>query len=155
MTLSSELISFEARIENILGRAREAALDDELRSALSRYACVLASGYLEEAVRTIVGSWCNNKAHPSIQLLVARRLDRFLNPRLSRIHELLDEFGQSWAGDLGARLSDEERDAIDSIVSNRHLIAHGRNVGISPITMQAYFKACKRAVRKMDETVCA
>ena len=155
MALNNDLVSFEARIENILARAREAGLDDELRSALSRFACVLASGYVEEAVRTIVGAWCNAKAHPYIQAFVGRKLDRFLNPKVGKIQELLGEFGQGWAERFSAELSDEERDAINSIVSNRHLIAHGRNVGISPVQVQAYFGACMQAVRKLDAIVGA
>ena len=56
MPLSSELISFEARIENLLDRADAAVLvDGELASSLARFACVLTSGYLEESVRTLVG----------------------------------------------------------------------------------------------------
>jgi hypothetical protein len=57
MTINSDLVSFEARIGNVLRRATEAGIDDELRSSLARYACVLTSGYLEESVRIIVGMW--------------------------------------------------------------------------------------------------
>ena len=56
MPLSSELISFEARIETLLDRADAAVLvDGELASSLARLACVLTSGYLEESLRTLVG----------------------------------------------------------------------------------------------------
>ncbi len=153
MALSSELISFEDRIDNILARANEARLDEELRSALARFACVLVSGYLEESVRTIVGSWCKDKAHPQIHVYVGRQLDRFLNPKLGRIQDLLGDFSAHWNGSLAAALDDEEKDAINSVVSNRHSIAHGRNVGISPVVMTRYFSACKSAVRKLDDVV--
>lgn len=150
MTLTNELISFEARIENLLDRADAAALDAELASSLARFACVLTSGYLEESVRTLVGSWCGDKAHPHVHAYVGRQLDWFNNPKLGKLLELLSHFSSTWRDDFDRALSDEEKDAINSVVSNRHQIAHGRNVGLSPIPMRRYLVACKRAVRKLD-----
>lgn len=155
MPLTNEIISFEARIENLLGRADAAALDDELRSSLARFACVLTSGYLEESVRIIVGGWCGNKAHPHIHAYVSRQLDWFNNPKLGKILELLSHFSATWRDGFEGELTDEEKDAINSVVSNRHLIAHGRNVGISPTPMRRYFKSCQSAIRKLDGVVSA
>lgn len=155
MALSSELVSFEARIENVLKRAEAVGLDDELRSSLARFACVLASGYLEEAVRFIVGGWCGGKSHPHVKAYISRQLDWFLNPKVGKILELLSHFSATWKNELEALLTDEEKDAINSVVSNRHLIAHGKNVGVSPVPMKSYFAACKTAVRKLDAVVNA
>ncbi len=153
MPLSNELISFETRIENLLTRADEAGLDDELRSALARFACVLASGYLEESVRTLLGTWCSNKAHAHIHAYVGRQLDWFTNPKLGKMLDLLAHFSADWRNAFEAALSDEEKDAINSVVSNRHQIAHGRNVGVSPAPMRRYFVSCKSAVRKLDAVI--
>lgn len=155
MALSSELIAFEARIDNVLKRAEEAGLDDELRSSLARYACVLTSGYLEEAMRTIVGGWCSNKSHPLIHSYVGRQLDWFSNPKLGKILDELSHFSNAWRDSFEATLTDAERDAINSVVNNRHQIAHGRNVGVSPVPMRRYFSDCKNVVRKLDSVVCA
>jgi hypothetical protein len=153
MTLSNELISFEARIDNVLKRSYEAGLDQEMRSSLARYACVLTSGYLEESVRMVIGAWCRDKSHPNIHTYVGRQLDWFLNPKCGKILDLLSHFSIQWRDDFLAALSDEEKAAIDSVVSNRNQIAHGRNVGISPEPMTRYFKCCRNAVRKLDSIV--
>ncbi len=154
MPLSSELISFEARIENLLDRADAAVLvDGELASSLARFACVLTSGYLEESVRTLVGGWCGDKALPHVHAYVGRQLDWFSNPKLGKLLELLSHFSATWRDEFEAVLTDEEKDAINSVVSNRHQIAHGRNVGLSPVPMRRYLGACKSAVRKLDLVV--
>jgi hypothetical protein len=154
MPLSSELISFEARIENLLDRADAAALvDGELASSLARFACVLTSGYLEVSVRVLVGAWCCDKAHPHVHAYVGRQLDWFSNPKLGKILDLLSHFSAPWRDGLEAALTDEEKDAINSVVSNRHHIAHGRNVGLSPVPMRRYLVACKSAVRRLDNVI--
>ena len=155
MTINSELVSFETRIGNTLKRATEAGIDEELRSSLARYACVLTSGYIEESVRIIVGAWCRNKSHPHIHTYVGRQLDWFLNPKLNKILEILSHFSPAWHCSFADILTDEEKDAINSVVNNRNLIAHGRNVGISPEPMMRYFKACKSAMHKLDQVVNA
>lgn len=153
MTVNSELVSFEARINNVLKRATEAGIDEELRSSLARYACVLTSGYLEESVRIIVGTWCRDKSHPHIHTYVGRQLDWFLNPKLGKILEILSHFSLAWNESFADLLTDEEKDAINSVVNNRNQIAHGRNVGISPEPMKRYFKSCKSAMHKLDRVV--
>lgn len=153
MTVNSELVSFEARIGNVLKRATEAGIDEELRSSLARYACVLTSGYLEESVRIIVGAWCRDKSHPHIHTYVGRQLDWFLNPKLGKILEILSHFSLAWHDSFADLLTDEEKDAINSVVNNRNQIAHGRNVGISPEPMTRYFKSCKSAMHKLDQVV--
>lgn len=153
MALRSELISFEARIENVLSRAEEAGLDDELRSSLARYACVLTSGYLEEAIRVIVGGWCNGKSHPHVHAYVGRQLEWFSNPKLGKILDELSHFSSGWRDRFDTVLTDEEKDAVNSVVNNRHQIAHGRNVGVSPMLMKRYFNDCKSVVRKLDGVI--
>jgi hypothetical protein len=147
------MASFEARIENLLDRSAEAGVDDELRSSLARYACVLTSGYLEESVRTVLGRWCAGKSHAHISSYVMRQLEWFTNPKLGKIVDLLGHFSLTWREAFEADLDNEEKDAIDSVVNNRHQIAHGRNVGISPIVMRRYFRCCQSAMHKLDQVV--
>jgi hypothetical protein len=153
MTLSAQFASFEARIENLLKRADEAGLDDELRSSLSRYACVLTSGYVEEGVRQVLRVWCGTKAHPTIDAYVNRQLQWFYNAKTGKILELLSHFSDTWRQQFDAVLTDEERDAIDSVVNNKNQIAHGKDVGLSSEPMKRYFKACRSAVAKMNKVV--
>lgn len=153
MALGGQFASFETRIENLLKRADEAGLDDELRSSLSRYACVLASGYLEEGVRLVLSSWCGTKAHPTVDAYVNRQLQWFYNAKTNRILDLLSHFSDQWRQEFDAVLTDEERAAIDSVVSLKNRIAHGKDVGLSSEPMKSYFKACRAAVTKMNAVV--
>ena len=153
MALTGQLASFEAKIENLLKRADEAGLDDELRAGLARYACVLTSGYLEEGVRLVLRTWCGSKAHPTVDAYVNRQLEWFYNAKTGRILDLLSHFSNDWREEFDSALTDEERDAINSVVNNKNLIAHGKDVGISTEPMKRYFKACRSAVSKMNQIV--
>jgi len=153
MTSSSQFASFEAKIENVLRRADEAGLDDELRSSLSRYACVLTSGYLEEGVRLVLRTWCGDKSHKTIDAYVNRQLEWFYNAKIGKILDLLSHFSHDWRDEFDGAVSDEERDAINSVVNNKNLIAHGKDVGISNEPMKRYFRSCRSALYKLDQVV--
>lgn len=153
MAVSVQFTSFEAKIENVLRRADEAGLDDEMRSSLSRYACVLASGYVEEGVRLVLSTWSASKSHPTIDAYVNKQLGWFYNAKITRILDLLSHFSIDWRDGFAALLTDEERDAVNSVVNNKNLIAHGKDVGISNEPMKRYFKACRSAIRKLDQVV--
>ena len=79
------------------------------------------------------------------------------SPKASRFIEVTRAFSEDW----GQRSEDyldagqkERRDAIDSIVNNRHLVAHGKNTSITVIRVKNYLE---RAVEVIDfiETQCS
>lgn len=128
----------QARIDAVFARAVKVG-DLQLQADMARYLCVLVAGYLEQATRHILGNYTVDKAHPHIARYVERRLDKFTNANAQKLLDLIGSFNP----EAGKRLEDivdgERRDAIDSVVANRHEIAHGRDVGLTLIRISTYY----------------
>jgi hypothetical protein len=117
---------------------------------MTKYLCVLSSGLLEVTIREILTQFANRRSAPPVQRFVASRLADFQSAKLGSIMELLQAFDPSNAGRWRTGLSDEQADSIDSIVNNRHQIAHGRSIGLSFDVFQRYHGHAVQALQTME-----
>ena len=110
--------------------------DIEVQSNWAKYLCVLASGLIEESIRTLIMDFTKKNSHIKIRQFVESNTQGITNCKTNRILEILRKFDQKWADDflneiqVKGRMNDEIRDSIDSVIDNRHKIAHGKNVGL-------------------------
>jgi hypothetical protein len=123
------------RIDYLLKKCRGPEFDDYMQSHIASYACVLMSGLIENAIRDIIADHSERKATPQISNFVKSRLDRFQNPDPDSVSRLLASFDSGLADRLEAHWNGEIKDAIGSIVGNRHLIAHGRNTTLTLVRL--------------------
>ena len=145
------------RIENLEARAKTGPVssDDELKAQIAQFLCVLSSGLLEEAVRVTLSTFAAGKSSPQVANYVTTRLSEFQNPRFEKVMILLGSFEPKWRSHFETVKSAEVKDAIDSIVINRHQIAHGRQVGISLVTFSRYFTHVRKFINDLDTIVSA
>lgn len=139
------------RVRKRLDQAIEIARsinDPEVQAHFSRYLCVMASGYLEAACRDIVTRHCSKRASPDLQRYIGKQLDRFQNPKIDRIFDLAGAFGDEKRKALET-LDESWHDAVNSIVSNKNNIAHGRDSQISFGGLLAYLGLANRLLGKM------
>ena len=127
--------------------------DDEIKSHYSRYLCVLVSGYLEESIRLILKGYTSEKAHGNIANYFNVTTSNLTNLKTEKICNLLNMFSSIWKDSFLDILTEEEKDAIDSVVANRHHIAHGRDVGVSPARVISWQKNIKKVVMKFSKIV--
>lgn len=142
-----------ARIDAVASRAA-GVQDLQLQADLARYLCVLIAGLLEQASRHIYGEYATRKAHPNVSRYVERDLESFMNPKAERLRQLAGDFNAAWRTDLEMFLGTERKDAVDSVVANRHLIAHGRDVGLTYTRIMGYYKHVVDVVEYL-EAQCA
>src|SRR6266705_1531897 len=94
----------------------------------AKYLCVLTAGFLENSIRYTLQGFATRTSSPKVANYVSSKLDRMPNPKAENLLQLIAAFDSAWAKDLEAFLSDDSRkESIDTIMSNRHLIAHGRH----------------------------
>ena len=137
--------SHAARVEAVFSRAEK--VDDlQTQADLARYLCVLVSGFLERATAHTYGAYAHGKAHPRVARYLEGRLDGFANANAEKLCQLAGAFDGAWREDLADYLQGERKDAIDSVVANRHQIAHGQDVGITYQRIKTYFAHVKDAV---------
>jgi len=149
MIARQEIHQMMARLEATLDRAKPVT-PIEVQADYAKYVCVLVSGLIEKAAYLCLLDCAQRTSSPRIQRYVESNLSWFQNAKASKLVELFAQFDSLWATQLEAFLVDEKKDAVDSIVTNRHRIAHGEQVGgLSIGRMKDYYKAVKAVIEEM------
>lgn len=153
MRRRQQLASRKRQLDQLFEQAA-ATTNREMQAHLARYLCVLVSGFIEVTVRTTYSLYVSRQSAPNVTRFVDGHLDFFQNPTVDRIYALADRFSVDWKVQLQAAVDQDVADAVNSIVANRNLIAHGESVGLTLGTIKDYFA---RAIRLLDlvERQCA
>ncbi|NJN87764.1 MAG: hypothetical protein HC881_17515 [Leptolyngbyaceae cyanobacterium SL_7_1] len=123
------------RLRNLINRASIVCGGDaEIQSHWAKYICVVCAGLLENALKEIYTDYASKQVSKPIANFVSSKLSQIRNPKSSVFLETAVVFNTIWRSELEDFMRDEGRgDAIDSIINNRHLIAHGseQNSGVT------------------------
>jgi hypothetical protein len=141
------------RIKAIIELAKLLPQEPEILSNWAKYVCVLASGLIETSIRDILIHYSTIKSNPEVGSFVNSRLKGVTNLNFEKIKQLLYNFNNRWGNDFETIFSAEHKDAIDSIIANRHEIAHGRNVGITLVRVTEYFNRVVSVIQWIDDKV--
>ena len=146
--MSSDIHRITSRIDSLV-ISSENIEDDEIKSHISRYLCVLISGFLEEVIKILIYEYSSTHANRSISNHVNYRCKKISNMNTKKILDLLATFDELWKESLEFDLSDEEKDSIDSVVANRNLIAHGKDTNISFVRVKGWWSVIKKVITKL------
>jgi hypothetical protein len=147
---SQALTSQKQRLESLMSEAGN--FQGELQAHWARYLCVLTAGFLENALADVYSTYAKSCANPFVANYVESALAGIQNPKASRFLETARKFDPSWEDDLSSFLQYAGRkDAIDAIMSNRHLIAHGKDSGISLVRVKDYLKKSIEVVEFIEK----
>jgi RiboL-PSP-HEPN len=133
-----EITRQRQRLDDLFEKAKSLP-DAEFQSHWSRYLCVLVSGFLENSVRITYTEYARRRANVSVADFVESRLRQFQNPKMGSILELAGGFSQEWKQRLENDTRGQLGESVNSIVGNRHKIAHGDSVGLSLHTLIQYY----------------
>ncbi len=134
------LVAQRQRLNYLFSKSSAFGEDPELLSHWAKYLCILVSGYLETALKHYFGEFTRYKSHPYVCNYAVANLGDFMNPKTEKILQLIGTFSRDWKEELERYVEGERKDAIDSVVANRHNIAHGRQVGLTIARMKRYFE---------------
>jgi hypothetical protein len=137
---SQELSRQLERIESLFQRAQDACGDNvEMLSHWAKYLCVLAAGFLENALQDTYSRFVRQSSSEAVQNYATSQLAKILNPKTGRFLEIAGAFKKSWSEDLKVFVDDSgRREAIDSIMQNRHQIAHGQSSDVTLVRVRDY-----------------
>ena len=124
--------------------------NDELLAHWARYLCVLVSGWLEISVYEIYSDYAQKRSSENVSRYVSSRLRKFQNPKMNNILSLTSDFSMEWRDMLQQCTNGEIKDALDSIVANRHLIAHGESCNISYERLKEYYGRAVKAIELLE-----
>ena len=121
--------------------AKDHSLDVFLLGHLGRYSCISAAGFVENSLGEVFVDFINKGSRRQVADFAIGTLRKIQNPKSARIVEVARKFD----GALGVELTvfldadnKKRRDSIDSIMANRHLIAHGKTSNITLSRVKAY-----------------
>lgn len=122
----------------------------QLRSDFARYLCVSVSGFVESSVNDIAIQYCTRHSNDQIQDYINRKL-RIGNPTANRLLNFVEDFDQNWRAQLDAYITGERKNALDSVVSIRNDIAHGKSTGITYVGIKNYYRSAREVVEFINE----
>ena len=103
----------------------------EVQSHWARYTCVVISGYIENSVQEILRAYTEERCPSQVLNYTSSQLKYFQSGYVENIIKLVSSFDKGWESDLTSFLTEERSAAVNSVVGNRHRIAHGLDVAVT------------------------
>ncbi|TNE72359.1 hypothetical protein EP331_07320 [bacterium] len=153
MFVNSELTKQYKKIQNLIVKAKEFEPDDELRSHLAKYLCVLSSGFIENAIYHTFSDIAQKNCHSSVVLTYTKgQLYKLQNTNTEKIKEVTIAFNPKWwENGLRDFLQQENRStAINYILKDRHNIAHGRDSEITIDKLEEYLSKTVEVIQYLE-----
>jgi ADP-dependent phosphofructokinase/glucokinase len=113
----------------------------------------LVSGFIEESLKVLLEEYCRGKASPNIQQFVTGKIGHITNCKTNKIKNILGEFSSTWETEFTNKIVDEIKNSIDSVVTNRHSIAHGKSVTMTYINIKDWYNNVNKAVDILAEII--
>ena len=135
-----------------LFKAAASLADVEMQSHWSRYLCVLVSGFIENSVENCLSEYSRRGTNPYVANFVSAKLRNFQNPKMGAILDILGSFSPEWRAQVEAATQGQLSDSVNSIVGNRHKIAHGESVSLSLRSLAAYYQDAVKVVELLQRT---
>ena len=129
------------QLTSLIENTRSSCGDNiELQGHWGKYICVLCAGFLENAISEVYIPLITTSSSPAVSNFTQRTLEKVQNPKSTRFIEIASSFKKDWGEelDLFLKADSSRKDAIDSIMRNRHLIAHGKNTSVSVVKVKEY-----------------
>ncbi|GAX34721.1 HEPN domain-containing protein [Nodularia sp. NIES-3585] len=150
--MNQSILAHRQKIDNLFKKVA-CFTEPEIQSEWSKYLCILISGFIEESLRVLLEEYCKDKASPNIQKFVTKQIEFTTNCNTRRITEILGKFSETWQREFTNQIDDEIKNSIDSVVTNRNTIAHGRSVGMTYNSVFNWYKNVKKAVKILEEII--
>lgn len=142
------------KIQNLILKAKTFEPDDELRSHLAKYLCVLSSGFIENAIYHTFSDIAHRNCNPSIVLTYTKgQLYKLQNTNTEKIKEVTKSFNPIW-WENGLRdflQHDNRSTAINYIFKDRHNIAHGRDSEITIDKLEEYLAKTVEVIKYLED----
>lgn len=129
------------RLDNLFEQTAVASRHTiEMQAHWARYLCIICAGFIENGIAELYGEFVKSAASEPVARFAGRSLSRIRNPKTGKFLETAEAFNKKWKEDLKLFTEEEGRkEAIDSIMTNRHRIAHGKNSDISIVRLKEWF----------------
>ena len=129
--------------------------DEEIKSKLIQLFCVRTSGLLEVFIKTRISEYSQGKVPKEINHFLTAKFKDITNLKTSKLQDVLGAFSSEWAEKFRTYILENERvkTSLDSIIAQRHIIAHGQSSSIGAASMNQYYEDVTKVVRYLDGVI--
>ena len=137
----------EKKLDNLF-KSVSTLPEDEIKSHLAKYLCVQASGFLETVIKELVAEYHQSTCKKETANYINNKISSFTNINDKKLQLFLQSFNIEWLESYLGVVSEEQIESLNSIISNRHLIAHGQgtNCNLSYRNIVKYYTDLKDVV---------
>lgn len=141
------------RLDASLGKAKAASTGDpELEAILAAYLIVLISGAYEDCMEHLFSVRAGRPNDPELKNYVEERVDRyFRNPTYKRVKDELECFSANYANEFERRVDATARIALESIVTNKNSVSHGKPVNVTLGEVQGYYQRSTPILQVLED----
>ncbi len=149
---SREFSDIKTHIENM------APFDKRVRY-LTQYSLMRASGVTEYVYRSVIADYFSKFEDKRIDKFIEKQVRRGSNSSTyANMSDLLGKFDEKWQKDFKKEVSARQNGkkliaASNSLVSNRHQFAHGRDTIASFGDIQSYYIDVVELIRILDSVI--
>jgi hypothetical protein len=108
------------------------------------------SGFFENAVVYLILDYTSKRSAGQVSSFVESALERWTNPNVEKLTQLLGSFEPRWRDKASAFLVDSRKDHLNGLVALRHKVVHGESVGITISQIGQYYKTITDIVEFLD-----
>lgn len=142
----------ERKLDELLKNI-DAVHDDELKAHLSKYFCVRISGYLEIVLKCLVCKYSEGNSPKPVSNYLQNDLKNITNLSPDKIQKTLCKFSIEWYDNFESKVTEQQLQSLNSIISNRNSIAHGQQDNISYKVIVQYYNDLKEIVKILKDTI--
>jgi len=143
--IDSEADSIEALFKKV-----EKIDDDELKSHWARYLCIRVAGLLENSIQSMIVKYAKARGSSEVSNFIETKSRSLTNMNCEKISQCLGAFNKNWYDKFKTDFSSEGKEAIDSVVGNRHLIGHGGYSGLTYCRMKDYYGKIRSILSEIE-----
>lgn len=155
MFTNQELKRQYNRISDLIAIAKKFEPDDVLGSHLTKYICVLCSGFIENSIYHAFSDIAERSCQPSVVLTYTKsQLFKIQNANSEKIRELAKSFNPFWEERIKNFMQENNRGAaINYILKDRNNIAHGKDSDITIGKLEEYLLKTVEVIKYIEDNI--
>lgn len=129
--------------------------DDEVKSYFAYLLCIRISGLIENYLKTKVSDYSDKKVPKQITRFLSIKFADITNLKTTKLLEILGQFSLQWKSDFEVIIQNnvQLKSSLDSLINNRHNIAHGQRASLTLRTVRQYYEDVQEIINELDKII--
>lgn len=150
-----KLQSQQRKLEVLFDEVSKLEEDDFFKPHLSKYLCVQVTGFLENVIKELLFDFHDHTCKYETMRFINNKLKNYSAIKHGQISDLLNSFSKEWDETYLNSFPKEISESLNSVVAQRHLIAHGQEAGsnITYSQISKYFGDLKIIISELENII--